>query len=94
MPAREDAVPLDVLRDAVRLRAADTSVTATAREVGISHQALARFLEGAEPYSRNVAKLRQWYRRETNELIRCQQEVERLKRQVAELKRQLRERKG
>lgn len=94
MPAREDAVSLDVLREAARLRIADTSLAQTAREIGISHQALSRFLNGAEPYSRNLARLRQWHRAGTNELLRCRQEVARLKRQVAELKRQLRERKG
>ena len=89
MPSRESAVPLDVLREAARLRVLDTSLRLAAREIGISHQALHGFLNGTEPYGPNLAKLREWHGRETNEVLRLRQEVAALKRRVAQLEREL-----
>jgi transcriptional regulator with XRE-family HTH domain len=90
MPSREDGVSLDALREVVRLRVADTSLRQAARETGVSHQALAAFLNGSEPYGKNLAKIREWYGRETNELLRLRQEVTALRKRVAKLERELR----
>lgn len=93
MPARREGASLDVLREAARLRAQDTSVRQTAREIGVSHQTLQRFLDGAEPYSRSLAKLRQWHERGTNELLRLRQENAELRKQLEECRRELRKMK-
>ena len=85
MPTREPGVSVDVLREAARLRVNDTSLRLAAREIGISHQALHGFLNGTEPYGPNLAKLRDWYGRETNEVLRLRQELAACKKRVAEL---------
>jgi hypothetical protein len=91
MPPREPAVSVGVLREAARLRVADTSLRLAAREIGISHQALHGFLNGTEPYGPNIAKLREWYGRETNEALRLKEELAACKKRVAELERQLKQ---
>ncbi|HET7462066.1 MAG TPA: hypothetical protein VFJ82_12495 [Longimicrobium sp.] len=83
---------MDVLREAVRIRVEASSLRLAAGEIGISHSALRAFLNGSEPYGRNVTRLREWHARESNELLRLQQENEQLKKRIAELERQLRER--
>lgn len=92
MPTRDSGVSVEVLREAVRLRVDASSLRLAATEIGVSHSALRAFLNGSEPYGRNLTKLREWHGRETNELLRLQQENEQLKKRIAELERQLRER--
>jgi DNA transposition AAA+ family ATPase len=92
MPLRKSGVSVPVLREAAAMRVADTSLRQAAREIGISHQALAAFLNGSEPYGPNLAKLREWHARETNEVLRLRQENAALRKRVAELEKQARER--
>lgn len=92
MPTRDAGVSVEVLREAVRLRVEASSLRLAATEIGVSHSALRAFLNGSEPYGRNLTKLREWHARETNELLRLRQENEQLKKRIAELERQLRER--
>ena len=92
MPTRDPGVSVEVLREAVRLRVESSSLRLAAGEIGMSHSALRAFLNGSDPYGRNLTKLREWHGRETNELLRLQQENEQLKKRIAELERQLRER--
>lgn len=54
-------IPLDQLRDAVRVRGEATSLRAVAAELGISYGALYKFLEGSTPYAANLAKITTWY---------------------------------
>jgi transposase-like protein len=93
MPPRRSGASgasLDVLREAVARRVADTSVRQTAREIGLSHQALSRFIRAeTEPYGTTVAKIRAWYAGEANELERLRQEVAELKRELAECRKRL-----
>jgi len=84
MPPRENAAPLTAIREAARLRVADTSERLAASEIGISRQSLHALLSGSEPYGPNLAKLREWYGRETNEMLRLRQENAELKRRLAE----------
>lgn len=49
----------DVLREAVRLRVESSSLRLAAGEIGVSHSALRAFLNGSEPYGRNLTKLRE-----------------------------------
>jgi len=85
---------LEALREAVARRVADTSVRQTAREIGLSHQALSRFIRAeTEPYGTTVAKIRAWYSGDANELDRLRQEVEELKRQLAACEARLGKRK-
>jgi hypothetical protein len=86
------SVSVDVLREAVRLRVESSSLRLAAGEIGVSHSALRAFVNGSEPYGRNLAKLREWHGRETNELPRLQQENEQMKKRIDELEAQLRER--
>ena len=94
MPMRDDVVSVNMLREAARLRVSFSSLRLAAREIGISHQALHAFLNGSEPYGRNLAKLREWNGKETNEVLRLRQENELLKNRITELERQLREQDG
>ena len=91
MPASSDGVTVEVLRDAARIRVGDTSLRATAREIGISHPALLDFLNGSSPYASTLVKLREWHAKETNEMLRLRQENRRLRQENAELKRRLAE---
>jgi transcriptional regulator with XRE-family HTH domain len=86
-------VSLDMLRDAARRRVEDTSLRQTAREIGMSHPALRDFLNGSQPYGPNLNKLRDWFGRETNEVLRLRMENEKLRKRVAELERELAKRK-
>jgi transposase-like protein len=64
---------------------ADTSIRQTAREIGLSHQALSRFIRAeTEPYGTTVAKIRAWHSGETNELERSRQEIAELRKRLAE----------
>jgi hypothetical protein len=90
---RASGASLHVLREAVARRVADTSIRQTAREIGLSHQALSRFIRAeTEPYGSTVAKIRTWYLGEVNELDRLRQEVEELKRKLAACEGKLRKR--
>ncbi len=84
MPTRENAASMNAIREAARLRVADTSERLAAGEIGISRQSLHAFINGSEPYGPNLAKLRDWYGRETNEVLRLRQEIAELKRRLAE----------
>jgi hypothetical protein len=63
MPAREQfaAVDVDTLRAAAATRAAATSITEVAKEVGLTTRGMNLFLQGAEPYLKTRQKLEQWY---------------------------------
>jgi len=93
MPPRKagaSGASLDALRAAVARRVADTSARQVAREIGISHQALTRFIRGeTQPYGTTVAKIRAWYDGEANEVDRLRQEVTELKRQLADCQKRL-----
>jgi hypothetical protein len=69
MPPRERLarVNVGVLRATVATRAATTSITAVAREVGLTTRGLKLFLDGAEPYSATRQKLERWFVREAAE---------------------------
>lgn len=87
---RASSASLHILREAIARRVADTSVRQAAREIGLSHQALSRFIRAeTEPYGTTVAKIRTWYLGEANELDRLRQEVEELKRMLAACERKL-----
>jgi hypothetical protein len=58
MPAREDGVPVDTLREAVSRRVSSGSLRLIAAEIGLAHTTVASFLKGAQPYGRTLAKLR------------------------------------
>lgn len=60
----EASAGLERLREAVDRGVAQSSLRATAREVGMSPTGLRKFLEGAEPYSATRRKLERWYVRE------------------------------
>jgi hypothetical protein len=49
------------LRAAVEARANDASLRQIAREVGTTHEALRKFLRGAEPFAKTRQKLIRWY---------------------------------
>jgi len=91
MPAREDGVPVDTLREAVSRRVSSGSLRLIAAEIGLAHTTVASFLKGAQPYGRTLVKLRAWFGGETNELVRLRQENAELKKRIAELERQFRE---
>lgn len=56
---------LDVLREAARKAVAVSGLRPVAREIGTTHYALRRFVEGGrrQPYAATEAKLRAWYER-------------------------------
>jgi hypothetical protein len=67
---RSPALPypeLDIktVREFTQDVAKTTSVRATAREIGLNHQSLEKFLDGAEPYARLRSLIRDWYLRRT-----------------------------
>ncbi|HEX8696704.1 MAG TPA: hypothetical protein VF746_30075 [Longimicrobium sp.] len=49
------------VRNALEIRRAETSLRATAREVGISPTGLSQLLQSAMPYRRTVQRLLAWY---------------------------------
>lgn len=89
MPTREPELSVDVLREAVRLRVAHSSLRLAAREIGISHAALRAFLNGTEPYGKNEGKLREWYGRETNEVLRLRLALAECEKRVQDLEAEL-----
>lgn len=69
MPSRERLVAVDVetLRAAAATRAAATSISEVAREVGLTTRGLNLFLRGSEPYSATRQKLEQWFVRQASQ---------------------------
>lgn len=69
MPSRERLVAVDVetLRAAAAIRAAATSISEVAREVGLTTRGLNLFLRGSEPYSATRQKLEQWFVRQASQ---------------------------
>jgi hypothetical protein len=70
MPKNEDQhlphpdLDLAIVRRFVQSRANTVSVRAVAREVGINHRSLEKFLDGSEPYARNRSLICRWYLRQ------------------------------
>ncbi len=91
MPSREPAVPIDVLREAVRARVGSSSLRHTAAEIGMHHASIREFLNGRVPYGRNLDKIAEWYRKETNEVGKLRGEVERLSAELARVRKKLEE---
>jgi len=82
MPSGDRRVSLETLREAVRVAVEKTTIRQVASEVGVEHNAIARFLRGATPYSGNRAKFEAWYSGEASEL-------ERLRRELADVRKRL-----
>ena len=61
MPADRSAVPVEVLRRAVRERVAESSIRSVAEQTGMSATGLWRFLRGTEPYEKTHRRLQRWY---------------------------------
>lgn len=57
----EDAQFVDWVRSTAQRRMDATSLRAVARQVGMSPSGLSKFLAGAHPYSKTLARLRAWY---------------------------------
>ncbi|HEU0013867.1 MAG TPA: hypothetical protein VFQ45_09290 [Longimicrobium sp.] len=57
-------VDIAAVRRHANLRANATSARQVAEQVGIRHQSLQKFLDGAQPYARNRGLLCEWYLRE------------------------------
>jgi hypothetical protein len=89
MPSGDRRVPLETLRTAARERVAGSSLRRVAAESGFSHDALARFVNGSQPYGRTVAKLLAWHIGETDEVERLRQENAELRKRLAECEEQL-----
>ena len=64
MSAPERRTPVEVLRRTAAARAAATSVSQVAREVGLTPRGLQKFLNGSDPYSATRQKLERWYVRD------------------------------
>lgn len=64
MAAREGALRLERLREAVAERVNTYSLRQVARAVGMSPTGLQKFLDGATPYAATRRKLERWYVRE------------------------------
>lgn len=94
MPPRRggaSGASLDTLREAVAQRVADTSVRQTALEVGLSHQALSRFIKAeTQPYGTTVAKIRAWYAGGADDMERLRLEVADLRKHLAACEAKLR----
>jgi hypothetical protein len=69
MPSRERLVAVDTetLRAAAATRAAATSISEVARQIGLTTRGLNLFLRGSEPYSSTRQKLEQWFVRQAAE---------------------------
>lgn len=70
MPDRKRPIPfpeidLDEVRRFANRRADATSVRQVAREIGMRHTALGKFLSGSEPYAKTRAPICEWYTRVT-----------------------------
>ena len=61
MPAGKRRVSVETLRQAAAVRAAETSISAVAREVGLTTRGLNLLLKGSDPYSGTLQKLERWY---------------------------------
>jgi hypothetical protein len=63
MPSREPTALVDVeaIRAAAAARAAATSISQVARDVGLTTRGMNLFLKGSEPYSATRQKLERWY---------------------------------
>lgn len=69
MPSRERpaAVDTETLRAAAATRAAATSISDVARQIGLTTRGLNLFLRGSEPYSATRQKLEQWFVRQASQ---------------------------
>lgn len=72
-----------VLREAARYRVNGSSLRTVAAEIGMAPATLHAFLNGTEPYGKNLGKLREWYSSETNELVRIRRELAETKKKLA-----------
>ena len=54
------------VRELANRRADATSVRQVAREIGMRHTSLEKFLAGSEPYAKTLIPLCEWYLRVTN----------------------------
>lgn len=64
MPSSSPAVPVEILREAVRKRVEESSLRVAAGEIGMSWKGLDRFVKGStEPYPSTIRKLTDWYLR-------------------------------
>jgi hypothetical protein len=75
MPDRKRPVPypeidLDQVRAYANSRADATSVRQVAREIGVRHTALTKFLSGSEPYAKTRIPICAWYTRVTQAPVR------------------------
>ncbi len=61
MLSRESGVPVEMLREAARVRAEETSLRTAAAEIGMSHRGLEDFLGGTRPHTSTAKKLTEWY---------------------------------
>jgi hypothetical protein len=61
MPQSSPAMPVDVLRDALRERVAESSLRVAGEEVGMSWKWVDKFLAGAQPQPATRRKLTEWY---------------------------------
>ena len=90
MPSGEDGVSLDVLREAVRVRVASSSLRLAAGEIGIAHTTLNGFLNGTQPYGPTLAKLSAWYEQSpAGEVVRLRQENAELRKRLADCEKKL-----
>lgn len=69
MPSRESPVLVDVevLRSTAAARAAATSISQIARDVGLTTRGLNKFLKGSKPHSATRQRLERWYVRQAAE---------------------------
>jgi hypothetical protein len=56
-----DTELVEVFRSAAQQRTDAASLRAIARQVGMSPSGLSKFLDGARPYTKTLARLRAWY---------------------------------
>jgi hypothetical protein len=65
MPSRSRAVPVEVLRSALKNRVEETSLRATAAEVGLSWKGIDKLIGGTDPQPGTIRKLTDWYVRQS-----------------------------
>lgn len=61
MPAPRLTVPIEPVREAVRRSVAASDFRTVAKQIGMSHGGLFRFLSGTAPRASTVRKLLRWY---------------------------------
>jgi hypothetical protein len=61
LPASRREASIRCIREEIAARVNATSLRRVAREVGMSPTGLRKFLDGADPYSPTVHRLRVWY---------------------------------